>query len=226
MSKQVNSMVQIGSIVKNLTPSESVIINKIQLLGSSYAIEYTGVNSNKHSSKVLKASWFYALEAITSEGLFNFKGDPEKFVLFAYAERINSAYQFDPLFAINCSVVDPLPHQVEAVYKFLLPQPSIRFLLADDTGAGKTIMTGLLLKELIMRKRIERILIVTPGGLTKQWQEDEMGVKFNIPFKLANRAAFNSEPTIFQDNDRIVASIDRGHYESPRKHQLGFGNLR
>lgn len=201
-------MVQIGSIVKNLTPSESVIINKIQLLGSSYAIEYTGVNSNKHSSKVLKASQFEALEAITSEGLFNFKGDPEKFVLFAEAERINSAYQFDPLFAINCSVVDPLPHQVEAVYKFLLPQPSIRFLLADDTGAGKTIMTGLLLKELIMRKRIERILIVTPGGLTKQWQEDEMGVKFNIPFKLANRAAFNSEPTIFQDNDRIVASID------------------
>lgn len=201
-------MIEVGSIVKNLVPSESVVVTKVTPLGSSFAIAYTGVNTNKHSTKVLKAEQIDSLEVITSEGIFNFKGDPEKFVLFAEAERINSAYQFDPLFAINCSVVDPLPHQVEAVYKYLLPQPSIRFLLADDTGAGKTIMTGLLLKELIMRKRIERILIVTPGGLTKQWQEDEMGIKFNIPFKLANRASYIAEPTIFQDNDRIVASID------------------
>jgi hypothetical protein len=62
--------------------------------------------------------------------------------LFAEAERIASAFRFDPLFAVNCSIIDPLPHQVEAVYKFLLPLPRIRFLLADDTGAGKTIMTG------------------------------------------------------------------------------------
>ena len=117
--------------------------------------------------------------------------------MYAEAERIHSAYQFDPLFAINCSVVDPLPHQVEAVYKFLLPQPKIRFLLADDTGAGKTIMTGLLLKELIMRGIVERILIITPGGLTKQWQEDEMGVKFNIPFTLVNRSLFTADPNIF-----------------------------
>ena len=107
---------------------------------------------------------FSSLEVLTSDGEFNFKGDPDKFVLFAEAERINSAYQFDPLFAINCSVVDPLPHQVEAVYKFLLPQPKIRFLLADDTGAGKTIMAGLLLKELLMRKIIERILIITQAA--------------------------------------------------------------
>lgn len=201
-------MFQIGSIIKNLIPGESVVVNKIQQLGTSYSISYTGVNTRKSSSKVIKSDQMDKLEILTEEGKFNFRGDPEKFVLFAEAERINSAYQFDPLFAINCSVVDPLPHQVEAVYKYLLPQPSIRFLLADDTGAGKTIMTGLLLKELLMRKRVERVLIVTPGGLTKQWQEDEMGIKFNIPFILANRAAFNSEPTIFQDHNRIVTSID------------------
>ena len=201
-------MIGVGSIVKGLIPGESVVINKIQPLGSSYSISYTGVNTKKSSSKVIKKEQLDNLEILTEEGRFNFKGDPEKFVLFAEAERIYSAYQFDPLFAINCSIVDPLPHQVEAVYKYLLPQPSIRFLLADDTGAGKTIMTGLLLKELLMRKRVERVLIVTPGGLTKQWQEDELGVKFNIPFVLANRAAFNSEPTIFQDHDKIVASID------------------
>jgi hypothetical protein len=63
---------------------------------------------------------------LTEQGTFNFQGDPTKFALFAEAERINSAYQFDPLFAVNCSIVDPLPHQVEAVYKFLLPMPKIR----------------------------------------------------------------------------------------------------
>ena len=129
-------MVQIGSIVNNLIPGEPVVITKIQQLGRSISLEYKGINSQRASSKVIKADQLENLDVVTEEGKFNFKGDPEKFVLFAEAERINSAYQFDPLFAINCSVVDPLPHQVEAVYKYLLPQPSIRFLLADDTGAG------------------------------------------------------------------------------------------
>ena len=160
-------MIEVGNIIKNLIPTEAVVVNKIQKLGTMYSLKFTGVNTNKSSSKVITEEQFSSLEVLTSDGEFNFKGDPDKFVLFAEAERINSAYQFDPLFAINCSVVDPLPHQVEAVYKFLLPQPKIRFLLADDTGAGKTIMAGLLLKELLMRKIIERILIITPGGLTK-----------------------------------------------------------
>ena len=201
-------MIEVGNIIKNLSASESVVIDKIKKLGSKYSLSFTGVNSHKQGSKILDASQMDALQVLASDGEFNFSGNPEKFILFAEAERINSAYQFDPLFAINCSVVDPLPHQVEAVYKFLLPQPRIRFLLADDTGAGKTIMTGLLLKELLMRRIVERILIITPGGLTKQWQEDEMGVKFNIPFKLVNREVFSSEPTVFQTSNHVVASID------------------
>lgn len=201
-------MIEVGNIIKNLSASETVVIDKIKKLGSKYSLSFTGVNSHKQGSKILDASQMDALQVLASDGEFNFSGNPDKFILFAEAERINSAYQFDPLFAINCSVVDPLPHQVEAVYKFLLPQPRVRFLLADDTGAGKTIMTGLLLKELLMRHIVERILIVTPGGLTKQWQEDEMGVKFNIPFKLVNREVFNSEPTVFQTSNHVVASID------------------
>lgn len=201
-------MVEVNQIVKNLIPTEPVTIIKLQALGNMYSIKYTGINTNKTSTKVITKNQFEALEVLTAEGEFNFKGNPEKFVMYAEAERIHSAYQFDPLFAINCSVVDPLPHQVEAVYKFLLPQPKIRFLLADDTGAGKTIMTGLLLKELIMRGIIERILIVTPGGLTKQWQEDEMGVKFNIPFTLVNRSLFTADPNIFRTADKVVTSID------------------
>ena len=197
-----------GHIVKNLIPAEAVIINHIQALGSMVSIKYTGVNTNRTNTKVISNAAFEQLEALTEEGTFNFQGDPVKFSLFAEAERINSAYQFDPLFAVNCSIVDPLPHQVEAVYKFLLPMPKIRFLLADDTGAGKTIMAGLLIKELMMRGLAERILIITPGGLTKQWQEDEMSIKFNIPFTLVNRNSFTADPTVFHSANRIITSID------------------
>ncbi|WP_448518928.1 helicase-related protein [Rhodoflexus sp.] len=199
---------QINQIVKNLSPNEPVIINQIQSLGSSISIKFTGVNSNRVGSKVLNHAQFEALEVVAEDGSFNFTGDPVRFALFAEAERIKSAYQFDPLFAVNCSIVDPLPHQIEAVYKFLLPLPKIRFLLADDTGAGKTIMTGLLIKEMMMRGLAERILIVTPGGLTKQWQEDEMSIKFNMPFTLVNRGLFSADPNIFHTANRVVTSID------------------
>ena len=200
--------IQPGQIVKNLIQAEAVTIDKIQQLGNMVSLKFTGINSKRANSKVISSEDFEQLEIVTQQGTFNFKGDPTRFALFAEAERINSAYQFDPLFAVNCSIVDPLPHQVDAVYKFLLPMPKIRFLLADDTGAGKTIMTGLLIKELMMRGLVERILIITPGGLTKQWQEDEMGVKFNIPFTLVNRARFASDPNVFQSERRIITSID------------------
>lgn len=197
-----------GQIVKNLIPSEPVTITKVQPLGSKVSVSYVGVNSAKANSKVLTIEEMEALEVVSAQGSFQFDGDPVRFKLFTEAERIDSAYQFDPLFAVNCSVVDPLPHQIEAVYKFLLPLPKIRFMLADDTGAGKTIMTGLLLKELLMRGLIERVLIITPGGLTKQWQEDEMGAKFNLPFTLVDRAAFSSDPNVFHNAARIVTSVD------------------
>lgn len=201
-------MIEIGQIVKNLIPAEPVTITKVQPLGSKVSVSYVGINSAKANSKVLTMEELNALEVVSAQGSFQFDGDPTRFKLFTEAERIDSAYQFDPLFAVNCSVVDPLPHQIEAVYKFLLPMPKIRFLLADDTGAGKTIMTGLLIKELIMRGLVERVLIITPGGLTKQWQEDEMAVKFNIPFKLVDRGVFNSDPNVFHTSPRVVASVD------------------
>lgn len=200
--------IQPGQIVKNLIPHEPVSITQVKRLGDMVSVKYIGVNSGRASNKIISLAEFEALQVVTQAGTFNFQGDPVRFTLFAEAERIHSAYQFDPLFAVNCSIVEPLPHQIEAVYKFLLPLPQIRFLLADDTGAGKTIMTGLLIKELIMRGLAERILIVTPGGLTKQWQEDEMQVKFNLPFTLVNRSLFAADPNIFQTANRIVTSID------------------
>ncbi|GAB3950083.1 helicase-related protein [Spirosoma harenae] len=199
---------QVGQIISNLVPGEPVVLTNVQPRGQRISLHYTGKHTGMASTMVITQQRADELVILAEEGSFSFTGDPTGFTLFAEAERIFSAYQFDPLFAVNCSVVDPLPHQVEAVYKYLLPLPNIRFLLADDTGAGKTIMTGLLIKELMTRNLVERILIVTPGGLTRQWQEDEMGLKFNIPFKLVNRAAFSADPTIFQSSNRIVTSID------------------
>lgn len=201
-------VIKVGDIVNNLIPTEAVVIIKIENFGEMISVEFIGKNSNRVNSRVISKAEFENLNSISEEGSFNFTGDPVKFTLFAEAERIHSAYQFDPLFAVNCSIVDPLPHQVDAVYKYLLPQPRIRFLLADDTGAGKTIMTGLLIKDLLLKGFLERILIITPGGLTKQWQEDEMLVKFNLDFKLVNRSIFSSEPNVFQSSPRIITSLD------------------
>ena len=100
-------MIEVGSIVSNLVPGESVVISKIERLGSHYSLAYCGVNSQTYSTKVITQATFDGLLEVTASGKFNFTGDPDKFILFAEAERINSAYQFDPLFAINCSVVDP-----------------------------------------------------------------------------------------------------------------------
>ncbi|MCY7349597.1 MAG: DUF3883 domain-containing protein [Cytophagaceae bacterium] len=199
---------QPGQLISNLIPGEPVLLTAVHPRGQRISLHYTGKHTGLASTMVITQQRADELVVFAKEGSFSFTGDPAGFTLFAEAERIFSAYQFDPLFAVNCSIVDPLPHQVEAVYKYLLPLPNIRFLLADDTGAGKTIMTGLLIKELMTRNLVERVLIVTPGGLTRQWQEDEMSLKFNIPFKLVNRAAFSADPLIFQSSNRIVTSID------------------
>ena len=109
----------------------------------------------------------------------------DAFFLFIESSRIKTAFEYDPHFAVSLSGVRPLPHQLEAVYRHILPQVRLRFLLADDPGAGKTIMAGLLLKELKLRNIIEKILILTPAPLTIQWQ-DELRSKFSETFEIIN----------------------------------------
>jgi hypothetical protein len=128
---------QPGHIVQNLIPAEPVTLTKVQDLGSMVSLKYTGNNSQKVGTRVVKKVTIEELEIVTEEGMFTFTGNPEKFKLYAEAGRIRSAYLFDPLFAVICSIIDPLPHQVEVVYKYFLPLPNIRFLLADGTGAGE-----------------------------------------------------------------------------------------
>lgn len=111
--------------------------------------------------------------------------NPDSFFLYIEANRIKNAFAYDPHFAVSLSGVKPLPHQLEAVYERILPQVRIRFLLADDLGAGKTIMAGLLIKELKLRHIIDRVLILTPAPLTVQWQ-DELRSKFAETFEVIN----------------------------------------
>ncbi|BBI71129.2 hypothetical protein HAALTHF_10350n [Vreelandella aquamarina] len=100
---------------------------------------------------------------------------------------------FDPMMAVHTSNVEPLPHQISAVYEAMLPRQPLRFVLADDPGAGKTIMAGLLIRELLMRADAKRILIVSPGGLTEQWQ-DELLEKFGVQFEIFSRENRNNVP--------------------------------
>jgi len=134
--------------------------------------------------------------------------DAHKLRLLIESARIRLAYAHDPQFAVSISGIRTLPHQIEAVYQAMLPQPRLRFLLADDPGAGKTIMAGLLLKELKLRGAVERILILCPAPLTIQWQ-DEMLRWFNEPFDIVF-AGVDQQQLInpWQRCSQVIASID------------------
>ncbi|MBI5290438.1 MAG: DUF3883 domain-containing protein [Chloroflexi bacterium] len=200
---------QPGDIVSGLEPDELVEIRRVTPFGNKTLIEGVCVTSRREIKRPLGPEELARLTRVRGAE-YTYDGDAGAFLLGVEAHRIRIAYQFDPLFVVNSSVVDILPHQVEAVYRYLLPLPRIRFLLADDTGAGKTIMTGLLIKEMLFRGVISKVLIITPGGLTRQWQEDELQDKFGLPFRLINRASFEAEPGQFSRSEEglFVTSID------------------
>jgi SNF2 family DNA or RNA helicase len=135
-------------------------------------------------------------------------GDARLFRLGVEAHRLGLAFEYDPFFSLSIARVDPLPHQLEAVYDYFLRLLRIRFLLADDPGAGKTIMAGLLLKELKARGLIRRTLIVTPANLTFQWQR-ELSDKFREKFDIIRgdvlRANYGQNP--WQEKDQVITSV-------------------
>jgi superfamily II DNA or RNA helicase len=142
----------------------------------------------------------------------------QRFQLAIEALRIQSAHLLDPLFAINASQIDLLPHQADAVYRHILTQPRIRFLLADDPGLGKTIMAGLVLAELKARGAAERCLIVVPAHLREQWQR-EMNDWFQEDLYVLDSGTVNnaSHPAFFQKHPQIVTSIDFAKRPSVRE---------
>ncbi|MCL4302335.1 MAG: DEAD/DEAH box helicase [Anaerolineae bacterium] len=159
-------------------------------------------------SRVFKQTDLAGLVVETQVNQTPLSGDPTGFRLAAEATRIRLAYTFDPQFAVSLARIDPLPHQLEAVYYHMLRQPRLRFLLADDPGAGKTIMIGLLLKELKLRGVVTRTLIVAPANLVPQWQR-EMTEKFDETFDVVDRATLAARGSrAWEISDQCVTSLD------------------
>jgi len=198
-----------GNILKGpFWPEEVRVISAATIGETQIKIEAVGLKTQAFYNPIFSAEDVQAIEVL-EEKPFTFSADGELLFLYLESHRIRNAFQFDPLYAVNVSQVDPLPHQIEAVYHYMMQNPRIRFLLADDPGAGKTIMTGLLLKELKYRGLVERILIVVPGHLKDQWLR-EMKEKFQENFSIIDRNVISTEwgKNVFTDRNQVIISMD------------------
>lgn len=149
------------------------------------------------------------LEIVDVGTSWKFDGDGEMFRLVSEAYRIQLAHLFDPLLALHTSDVDPYPHQITAVYEEMLPRQPLRYLLADDPGAGKTIMTGLYLKELLVRGDLKRGMIVCPGSLVEQWQS-ELYQCFQLRFEILTRDKIDTAlGNIFHEENLLICRLDQ-----------------
>jgi superfamily II DNA or RNA helicase len=199
-----------GTILEGPHWTEPVKVLTAKARGSRIEVQAVGTHTKRLWTKLLKPEEFDGTIKLTAAGeLAALDGNPTHFRLAAEAHRIRLAFQYDPHFAVSVSQVDPLPHQLDAVYTHLLTQPRIRFLIADDPGAGKTIMAGLAIKELKFRGLIERTLIITPANLTDQWRR-ELHDKFGETFAVINRATVNAAygRNIWDDSPQCIASVD------------------
>ena len=149
------------------------------------------------------------LELVSAGQSWTYNADGDLLRLAVEADRIKLAHHFDPYLAIHTSLIQPLPHQITAVYGEMLTRQPLRFLLADDPGAGKTIMAGLLVKELIARGDLKRCLVVAPGNLVEQWQ-DELGEKFNLEFDILTGDMIQSSRSgnPFNNKNLLIARLD------------------
>jgi superfamily II DNA or RNA helicase len=156
---------------------------------------------------VMEASSAYAFEPAGPPDI-DFLADPETVRAIAEAERLAYGHLFNPAFATEISLIDPLPHQRIAVYDRMLPQPRLRFLLADDAGAGKTIMAGLYIREMLSRRLVRRVLVVPPAGLVGNW-ERELRTLFNLSFSIvAGGDARSANPFVGPESDIVIVSVD------------------
>src|SRR5258706_12935317 len=195
-----------GIIVRGPVLPEPIEVLVVTPLGDVIKIVGAGQKTGQVHQRVLRFDQLQFLEATPEREPFD--GDPARFRLGIEAARLGLAYEYDPYFSLSISRVDPLPHQLEAVYDYFIKLPRIRFLLADDPGAGKTIMAGLLLKELKIRGLVKRTLIVTPANLSFQWQR-ELKDKFRETFEIIRsdvlRANYGTNP--WQDKNQVITSV-------------------
>lgn len=198
-----------GAFVRGIVPQHSVQVVSFDWIGQqALNVVYRDANGGIAESTLYRDDE-HRLSLEMSGRLWSFDADGALLRLVTEANRIKLAHYFDPYLAIHTSLVDPLPHQISAVYGEMLPRQPLRFLLADDPGAGKTIMAGLLIKELIARGDLERCLVVAPGSLVEQWQ-DELGQKFNLEFDILTRDMIETSRSgnPFDDRGRLIVRLD------------------
>ena len=199
-----------NAVVRGLRPDAPVAVVQAQWHGAhavtlTYRLAAGGV-----AEEILYRDDEARLELAEPDRPWRFDGDGAAWRLAAEAHRIRLAHLFDPVLAVHCSLVEPLPHQITAVYEAMLPRQPLRFLLADDPGAGKTIMAGLLMKELVARGDLKRCLVVCPGSLAEQWQ-DELRRRFGLPFEILTNDKLETARTgnWFVETDLAIARLDK-----------------
>ncbi|USQ75329.1 helicase-related protein [Ornithinimicrobium cryptoxanthini] len=198
-----------GLRIEGLIPAEVTTVIATQWHGTD-AVELTYKNAAGGLGQQVVFRKDEGSLSIARAGGRPFDGNASDFKLVAEAQRITLAGLFDPMLAVATSDVQPLPHQIRAVYGELLPRTPLRFLLADDPGAGKTIMAGLYIKELLLRDDVKQCLIVAPGGLVEQWQ-DELFFKFGLRFDLLTNQLIDSNINlnVFETNPLLIARMDQ-----------------
>ena len=199
-----------GMRVNGVIPNQTVELLAVERSGpNSVTIAYRRADG-KLEERLLYRWDEAALSMPPERRLWTFDGDGRLLRLVSEAYRIHLGHLFDPLLAVHTSLIEPLPHQITAVYEEMLARQPLRYLLADDPGAGKTIMAGLLIRELIARGDVRRCLICAPGNLTEQWQ-DELGDKFQLDFRIVSRDMIETSRSgnPFAENDRLIARLDQ-----------------
>jgi len=196
-----------GSIITGSNWPEPVVVKLVEEVGDFIHIVGATNISGGHIDQLIPKEEFQKI--IIDDTKASFSEEAWKVFLSLEAMRYRFASMYDPLLAMNTSKVDPLPHQIEAVYDYVLKLPRIRFLIADDPGAGKTIMAGLIIKELKLRQLVKRILIVTPGHLKDQWRR-ELKDRFEESFKPIDRWTMDSlyRENIWLKENHIITSMD------------------
>ncbi|MGC9293503.1 MAG: helicase-related protein [Acidobacteriaceae bacterium] len=200
-----------GCALKGIVPGATVNVVDAEWIGDVVSLTYR-TQDGKVATELKFRSDEPGLELAGRGTSWAFDSAGALFRLLSEAKRIQLAYLFDPLLAVHSSQIEPLPHQILAVYQEMLSpsrQP-LRFLLADDPGAGKTIMAGLLVRELMLRGDLRRCMVVCPGALAEQWQ-DELHEKFDLDFSIATRDSMEAAATgnWFQEHDLAICRLDK-----------------
>lgn len=197
-----------GTRIRGLAPIGIAEIVQVSRFGAD-AVNLIFRVDGRVSERLVYRGDEAGLDVIEPGRAFAFDADGGLLRLASESSRIRLAHLFDPYLAVSASQIEALPHQITAVYAEMLPRQPLRFLLADDPGAGKTVMAGLLVKELMIRGDLERCLIVAPGGLVEQWQE-EMAEKFGLGFDLLTRDQIESSITgnPFVERNRLIMRLD------------------